>query len=228
MLPKLIHQERALVVLSVFSVGLLVFRIFLLRDMACFGELGCTAFRYLFLPWNLALAWIPLVFIHWLKQQEHSKFITGLTLVLWLLFFPNAPYLVTDLIHLSARPPIPIWYDALLLFSFAWLGIALALRALQQLQIYLETCYPNPWIKLLIGIPLLLSGLGIYLGRVQRWNSWDAILHPWGPVRDTLNLFLHPGQHVQAWAMIVLFSLFLGLVFWNKDHFQLFQNNEGG
>lgn len=225
MLTKLIYQERALITLSLFTVGLVIFRVFLLRDLACFGELRCAAFRYLFLPWNLLLAWIPLGLLHWLNRKERPQFVSGLTLLLWLLFFPNAPYLVTDLIHLHARPPIPLWYDALLLFSFAWLGIALALQALQQLRIYLATHYPSHWVKSLISLPLLLSGLGIYLGRVRRWNSWDALLHPKGPLGDTLDLFLHPGHHVQSWAMIVLFSVFLGLVFWCKEHLTLSQKN---
>ena len=90
---------------------------------------------YFFLIWNLFLAWIP----YWLAQvlvqlHKRPKSIVFLVLTwgLWLLFFPNAPYIITDLIHLKPRWPIPLWYDAMLLFFYSWAGLILGFLSLNS------------------------------------------------------------------------------------------------
>ena len=57
------------------------------------------------LPWNLFLAWLPYVFSLWaalLNLRNQGRW--WLLLIpggLWLIFFPNAPYIVTDFLHLE-------------------------------------------------------------------------------------------------------------------------------
>ena len=83
---------------------------------------------YSFLLWNLVLAWMPLAlaWMLWLSVDKLNLPILGLGLLpAWFLFFPNAPYIMTDLIHLKIRDDVPLWYDAALLFSFAWNGLIL-------------------------------------------------------------------------------------------------------
>ena len=82
----------------------------LLLMASCFLSFGLIVLRvmvtkqigFLFLVWNLFLAFIPFFISSWLYLFKHrfSK-ITMLPFVaLWLLFFPNAPYIITDIIHL--------------------------------------------------------------------------------------------------------------------------------
>src|SRR5882672_5348565 len=78
---------------------------------------------YFFYPWNLFLALVPLFFSGLLLKQKKINFKSILLLGLWLLFLPNAPYLVTDIFHFEARPPVPLWFDLMLVVSGAWNGI---------------------------------------------------------------------------------------------------------
>src|SRR4051812_12251717 len=98
-----------LLISSACSVALIVLRVYIsLSPM------------YIFLCWNLLLAWIPRIIATRLSKHTGNKFTVAsiLLLLLWLLFFPNAPYMVTDLIHLKQRAPVPLWFDLVLLISF--------------------------------------------------------------------------------------------------------------
>src|SRR3954463_11806503 len=97
---------------SILSTCLMVFR--------CAYSFSLT---HCYLVWNLFLAWIPVGFSLLAWQHKDSRKKLFLFACLWLLFFPNAPYLVTDLVHLRARPPIPFWFDVVLMQSFIWLGL---------------------------------------------------------------------------------------------------------
>ncbi len=83
-------------------------------------------FYFLFLPWNLFLAWVPFFLSSRSYQnclEEKSKLKSVLLWVLWFLFYPNAPYIITDLVHLGTSTIVPKWYDSLLIFSFALTGL---------------------------------------------------------------------------------------------------------
>jgi len=97
---------------------------------------------------------------------------------LWLLFFPNAPYLITDFLHLKQRPGIPIWFDILMLAAFAWTGFFLAIASLRTMHLLVKNHlgWFISWI--FAGTALALAGIGIYLGRFSRWNSWDIFFSP--------------------------------------------------
>jgi len=119
----------------------------------------------------------------------------------WWLFFPNAFYLVTDLVHLHARPGVPYWYDGALLVSFAWCGTLLSLASLSSLHAVVRDLRGARagWAFALFAC--LSSGFGIWLGRVRRWNSWDAALHPISVAEDALGALTHPLLAPSAWGV---------------------------
>jgi uncharacterized membrane protein len=164
---------------------------------------------YQFLIWNLFLAWLPLLF-SWLGYMLMGKrrylLLFGM---LWLLFFPNAFYLVTDLIHLGRGGPVPVWFDAIMLFSFALTGLLLGLLSLYLMQsIVAQRCgRAISWI--FAALALSLSGYGVYVGRFLRWNSWDIFAHPHTLMLDILNSLLHPQMVVKTYTV----SFFLSAVF---------------
>ena len=121
--------------------------------------------------------------------------------VLWLLFFPNAPYLLTDFIHLSESPSAPLWYDALMLASFAWTGLVLAFASLYLMQMIWQRAVGPAVAWLGVVAALLLASFGVYLGRFLGFNSWDALVRPRGVVDVIRTDLENPFQHPRLFAI---------------------------
>ena len=134
---------------------------------------------YRFLVWNLILAWVPLVLAMgaYGRARRRVDLTVAVLLVPWLLFFPNAPYLLTDFIHLG-EGPAPLWYDALMLSAFAWTGLLLGFASLYLVQMILRRAFGTVVAWLGVVVALSLGSIGVYVGRFIRFNSWDALLHP--------------------------------------------------
>ena len=151
---------------SVLSLALLALRM-LARDNATYG----------FLAWNLFLAWIPLL----LAAAVVTAWRWGLRisvvplLALWLLFFPNAPYVITDFVHLRDIGGMPRWFDVLLIGSFAATSLALGFVSLHLVQNLIRATLGVAWSWVAALTVIALSGVGIYLGRVEQLNSWDVL-----------------------------------------------------
>ena len=132
--------------------------------------------HFSFLVFNLVLAWIPFAASTWLDRPR-GWWQVPLSLV-WLAFFPNAPYLVPDLIHLRPRTGVPHWFDIAMLSAFAWCGMVLAVRSLSRLEGWVTTRHgPVAGWLFITGISLV-TGAGIYLGRFLRLNSWELFTRP--------------------------------------------------
>jgi len=170
-------------------------------------------FTYAFLVWNLFLAWFPYLSSLW-AAHTHWRYpqvwwyllIPG---ALWLIFFPNAPYILTDFWHLRARAPIPIWYDIGMLAAFAWTGLFLGVFSLRTMHRLVQR-FAGPivgWLFVLSSIGL--GGLGIYLGRFLRWNSWDLFVRPGRVLTDVVVRVLNPWSYPGAFGVTLLFAAFL-------------------
>jgi uncharacterized membrane protein len=152
---------------SVVSVAMVIGRMLWLRDT-----------HYGFLIWNLFLAWIPMVFA--LLARDHQRaganpgwrfFAFGAA---WLLFFPNAPYIFTDIVHLShfySR----FWVDLILILINALTGMVIGFVSLYLMQSAVRHLAGELMSWLFIAAVAVLSGFGICLGRFMRLNSWDVV-----------------------------------------------------
>ena len=155
---------------------------------------GSRGPSFLFLVWNLFLAWVPYGIALLIRKEQH-RWLQYSLLVSWLLFFPNAPYIITDLLHLRERLPVPLWYDMLTIFSFAWTGLIFGYLSLVRIQ----KLFFNQW-GALVGHLItagiwLLAGLGIYIGRFLRWNSWDLVTRPRAIISDLGSILTDPVVH---------------------------------
>jgi uncharacterized membrane protein len=168
-------NERLVVLAGLGIASALCLALELVRERH-FGALG---FR--FLVWNLILAWVPLL----LALVVYDRYRRGSplarlapALVLWLLFMPNAPYIVTDFVHLSAASPAPLWFDGVELSAFAWTGMLLGFVSLYLLHAVARRRFGTltGWAGVLVVLALVSAG--VYLGRVERWNSWDLLTQP--------------------------------------------------
>jgi uncharacterized membrane protein len=169
--------------------------------------------EYAFLPWNLFLAWVPYVFsviVGFLNQRYPGRgWLLLLPSLFWLTFFPNAPYVVTDLLHLDPRPPVPIWYDIGLLAAFVWTGCLIAVVSLSIMQTAVKSYWGSVASWLFVLSTIVLSGLGIYLGRFLNLNSWDLFIQPQDVLADVLVRVLHPIRHSQIYGVTLMFASFL-------------------
>jgi uncharacterized membrane protein len=192
--------------------------------LSCFFPIALTIARilytgtplFLFLIWNLFLALIPYLVsrfmirsVHWV--ESNWRFVAGS--VLWLLFIPNAFYLITDLFHLEDRSRIPLWFDLALIFSFAWNGMLLGMLSVRQMEVMVQVRYRLRYEWLFVFPVMLLNALGIYVGRYLRYNSWDVITDPRGLTEDMLWLVVHPVRNRFDWSMIMCYALMLSIVY---------------
>jgi uncharacterized membrane protein len=171
---------------------------------------------YIFLAWNLFLAWLPLLLgalVWWLHATEsiharrRSSFVVWAVLGVWLLLFPNAPYILTDFVHLSRfHAQVPWWFDLLLVATFALTGLALGLLALRLVHQVVADRLGRRWgWATVLGVSLL-TGLGVYLGRFLRWNSWDVLHRPVQMAGELTDQLLHPMAHPRLLAVTLGFA----------------------
>lgn len=192
-----------IVLSSALALALFAGRVYLSRDWNTYANL----------VWNLFLAWLPYLFsilaaglYRLFPKQWWLLVIPG---GLWLVFLPNAAYLVTDFLHLQERIFVPLWYDILLVATFAWTGVFLALASLRSMQalVKMHLGWLVSWI--FAGGAIALSGLGIYLGRFERWNSWDLLFHPRRILADVVLPMINPLDNLRFFGFTFLFTAFL-------------------
>ena len=172
------------------------------------------SYDFAFLIWNIFLAWIPLGIAYTASVFAQRRRFLLLTIpfavVLWLIFFPNAPYILTDLLHLGRMgPDVPVWFDMLLLIWFAWTGLLLGLVSLFLMHsiVIRELGRITGWAFVLtVGV---LSSLGIYIGRFLRWNSWDLFFQPLERFTEFMYYATHPSMRsiifISTFAIFFLF-----------------------
>lgn len=195
------HLSLAALVLSAtFSAGLLFARV-----------LYTDRLTYVFLLWNLFLAALPVLIAIFASHQSRRGNRMGALLfgLVWLLFFPNAPYIVTDFLHLKARGPVPLWYDCVLLFSFAWNGALFGFYSLRIMHDLVEAHLGTIRGWAFVLFVCILSGLGVYLGRFERWNSWDLVRRPAPLIESAINKVLDMDDHPRTAGIILVFGAFL-------------------
>lgn len=162
-----------------------------------------------FLIWNLALAWIPFLFaLAAYASARRASSATALGLG-WLLFFPNAPYIVTDFVHLSGTASVPLWYDALTIGTFAATGLALGFASLYLMQCVVRERIGTFASWLAVFVACVLGSVGIYLGRFVRANSWDVLTRPEWFARLTHARLLDPLGNPRLIAVTFVFTLLL-------------------
>jgi uncharacterized membrane protein len=130
---------------------------------------------------------------------------------LWLLFFPNAPYIVTDFVHLEGSAGRAYWYDLVLIGTVATTGLLLGFVSLYLVQTVVRRAAGARVGWGFVTIALGLSSFGVYLGRVWRWNSWDALVRPWSVVERLASAIASPEP--RPVAFMLAFTLFLGATY---------------
>jgi uncharacterized membrane protein len=169
---------------------------------------------YANLVWNLTLAWVPLVLallVYDAARRGAARWLIWAGALAWLLFFPNAPYLMTDFQLLRDWTAAPVWYDVVLLSTAAWTGLTLGFASLYLMHVVARRVVSPLVVWLGIAGVLALTSFGIYLGRYERWNSWDVVSQP-GPLLSSIaDSVAHPDPRTAG--VTVVFTAFLALAY---------------
>ena len=180
--------------------------------------------QYRGLVWNLFLAWIPFALAYITYALSWKRIWLYLVIpffaFLWLIFFPNAPYILTDLQYLNTNvTPVPLWFDIILLVWFSWTGMLLGLISLYLMHEIVHRHFGRwpGWIFVLVVSGL--SSAGIYVGRFMRWNSWDILGNPTELAMDVLGLVIDPSLRLLAFTtLFAVFFLFVYLTLYTFAH----------
>lgn len=201
------HLTILLIVMSFISVAMSLFRVFFTKSE-----------MFLFLNWNLFLAFIPWAFstillLH--PNMHYRKWYVSALLLSWLIFFPNAPYILTDLFHLRDKLTMPLWYDLIMILSFAWTGLLFGFASLFNIEMFLKRYISHNLVPVISVFLLFLGSFGIYIGRYLRWNSWDVVQEPIALLYDIGSDIRNPLSHPRAWAMTLLMGVLLNMFYWS-------------
>jgi uncharacterized membrane protein len=183
--------------------------------LACWHSTG--------IPWdgprlhlNLALAWVPYLCslgLVWLEQEApQHKAAWWLLFAVWLAFFPNAPYLVTDLLYLPQFQE-KLWYSIGMFLTFSMAGLLLSMVSLYLVHSMLRVRLPAGLPGAIVLLVLLLSGLGVFLGRFVRLNSWDLLTNPRDVLADLMTKLNDPSYHADPFYFSLGFALLLGVCY---------------
>ncbi len=168
--------------------------------------------RFSFLFWNIFLALLPLYFSHQVSTAS-KPYLACISALLWLLFFPNAAYLFTDIVHLQQSTHLIFWVDMVILYLAGIYGIYIGMLSLKKMESWYGKFLSLRGKTMVTLLLLLLCGYGIYLGRVERWNSWDVVAQPEDLLRAMFHHSRHPVHNREVWEMTFLFGGVLALLY---------------
>ena len=185
-------------------------------------------FDYLFLAWNIFLAWVPFAISALFKTiLQEKKWKQVLLFCSWFIFFPNALYIVTDLIHLDLDSNIPKWFDAVLIFSSSIIGLIMAFISVFRVENYLANIFGRKKVDKIMPAILFFGSFGVYLGRFLRWNSWDIIRNPLGLLSTIARQFIFPLTHIRTWGITGILSVLFYLIYLSIKKLPGYLSREG-
>ena len=206
--------------------------VFVLLNMACFICIVLVAARVAYsntghqlgLIWNLFLAWIPFMLAYFARAVSWRRatlyLIIPVIAFLWLIFFPNAPYMLTDLQDLARRAAdAPLWYDVIIVVWCSWTGTLLGVISLYLMQDIIIRTFGRATGWIFIFLISGLSSFGMYLGRFIRLNSWDILQNPTETAQQILGLVIDPSKRLAAFTLLyTVFFLFIFLLLYSFSH----------
>lgn len=213
--------------------------VFVLLNFSCFVCIALVFARVAYtdttrhtgLIWNLFLAWIPFMLaylahaISW-KRTWLYLIIPFIALV-WLLFFPNAPYMLTDLQDLARAGGVgaPLWYDVIIIVWSSWTGTLLGIISLYLMQDIIFRTFGRWAGWIFVFVISAASSFGMYIGRFVRLNSWDILQNPSETAIEILGLVIDPSMRLAAFTVLyTFFFLFIFVLLYSFSHMLTEQN----
>lgn len=207
--------------------------VFVMLNLACAICIALVAARVVYsenlrhvgLIWNLFLAWIPFILasiahaFSWTRGWSYV--VIPVVSIPWLFFFPNAPYMLTDLQDLVRAGGVgaPLWYDVIIIVWCSWTGMLLGIVSLYLMQDIVLRTFGRATGWLFVFAISALSSFGMYIGRFVRLNSWDILQNPGEVTMTILGLVVDPSMRLAAFTLLyAFFFLFIYLLLYSFSH----------
>ncbi|HSM72018.1 MAG TPA: DUF1361 domain-containing protein [Anaerolineales bacterium] len=206
--------------------------VFTLLNVACAVCIGLVLARvaysdtgrHLGLIWNLFLAWIPFILSYLAHAVSWRRvwlyLVIPVVAFLWLIFFPNAPYMLTDLQDLArTATDAPLWYDVIIVVWCSWTAMLLGVVSLYLMQDIIQRRFGRFSSWAFVFIISAASSFGIYIGRFMRLNSWDILQNPTETAMNILGVVIDPSRRLAAFTFLyTFFFLFVYLLLYSFGH----------
>lgn len=202
---KTFSRHYLLFALAAFCISLLLVRAKITQSVFFF-----------FLIWNLFLAYTPLGLTTLLRQQGRmikKWYIFYPALLCWLILLPNAPYIITDFIHLKKDTGVPVWFEILLIGSFSICGMLFGLTSMKDMFAIIASRFSHRIAWSAMAVFSILCGFGMYVGRFLRYNSWDILQKPYSLTIDILCSMTNAETCKPAWGITLGFGTLMFLIF---------------
>lgn len=197
-----IKIPKSIILILIFSIILNLLRVII------WGKLS-----FIYILWNIFLAILPFivssVLLNLNNYKKIKKSVMFLFLFVWLLLIPNAPYIITDLIHIGEVRAVPVLFDSFLLFSSALVGLMFGFYSTYQIESALQFYYSRITSQRIIFIFVFIMSFGIYLGRFLRFNSWDIFTKPHLIYIGIIEIITNYSNFIEASLYTLLFSIFI-------------------
>ena len=171
----------------------------------------------LYLLWNIFLAVIPFVISSVLLWYRNNKKLTKATFLigglLWILILPNAPYIVTDMVHVNHGHTVSVLYDTFLLFSSACVGLLLSMYSISHIERIIRSKYSKNITLSIVFCIILVTSFGMYLGRFLRFNSWDVFSNSSFLFKEIWNIVSKPAVNLDAYFFTGLSFVFISMAY---------------
>lgn len=176
---------------------------------------GSTAFLYII--WNIFLAFVPfiisLILVLRTNKDNISKLFFVAGFILWFLFLPNAPYVITDFIHLGRIHAVPVMFDIFVLFTSAWVSLLMGLYSLVNIEKIFLLRFTKKATNSIMVFIILFASFGMYLGRYLRFNSWDFFVSHDFLITSIMRVVREPNSYENVYAYTALFFAFIYISF---------------
>jgi uncharacterized membrane protein len=149
----------------------------------------------------------------YLFKDNFGKISTVIVVCFWLLFFPNAPYIITDIIHLHPDKSFGYWYNLLIVVSCAWNALIMGLLSLNDVQNVVAEKFGKSIAWLVTISSVFLCSFGIYIGRILRWNSWDLFFDTRDLMYDITERVTNPSAHGRTFGITLFYGMFLLIIY---------------
>jgi uncharacterized membrane protein len=175
-----------------------------------------TEKAFLFLLWNFLLAGLPLIMSSVMIQMDGMGMRRRPMLLMgffWLLFLPNAPYMITDFIHLRYGSRTFFLLDILTLAWFAIPAFIAAMISINDISGLLLKRFRGWQVSIIVFMICGLCSFGIYLGRDLRFNSWDMVMNPRAIMEESMEHFSNPYADMYTWIGSAAIGLLLFMTY---------------